>query len=868
MRSFSAGTLVFILCLTCLPALSQEISVVRIGVAVLRSGANKVSVTEARDRLVKALNQHKPDKKWKVAVQAVGLEASEGNKAIAEAKEKNCQFVLLSHLTDLLTSEKTVPAELEAGMNYVPVVAARVAYQLMRVIDGAEYAIGSVKGEESSSNREAVLQAMGSVAADVVAELRKGGNVPHGEAVPAESATASPASGPREEVFVGPDFCKWLPTSISHAQALRSVCEYAISLPQMMPNFICDQETSRYRGENRVPRDLITALVRYEDGSESYSEIKLNGKPAPSAITESPGLWSTGEFGSNLRAIFNLHNQPAFEFSGESALGGHAAWVFTYGIVRQNDPLWRLRTEDQVVAPPYGGELWVDQKTGNLLRFRSVARDIPPTFPTQSAELQTDYDNVAFGDGTSFLLPVQATVATKYRGEESTRNVLQFRNCHKFRAKAHMVLNVPAGAVETPPSAGEGTSSAELERELEENNKIYAILREEAVREDAARLEIEQRQELDAATVEALWKLAALEKERQRYMTRESAAAAGASRPSAKEAVTTLKVSVKLVPVSVVLRDARGHAVGNLRKEDFRLFDNGKPQVITSFFVEKEAASDKPEERGAEENRAADSAAALAENRNPPARAERYVAYVFDDVHATTAHLAEAGAAATRHSATLRSEDRVAIFTTSREIWLGFTADREKLGEALRDLKPHPILPGWNCPPVSYYMADLIVNQGDQDALDEAASEAIACAFAGVGSCVELTQAQHIAMAESLEVLNVGNREARQALRLLHDVIQTTKAMPGRRSIVLVSLGFLTLTPDLHQEVMDLVDRALQADIVVNTLDVRGLYTVGVDGSKNLGLVRLRLDREEADAQSGVMFELADGTGGTYFHAN
>ena len=67
---------------------------------------------------------------------------------------------------------------------------------------------------------------------------------------------------------------------VPHSEALRGVCEYAMSLPERMPNFICDQQTSRYRGDGKVPRDLITALVRYEDGNVSYTEIKLNGKAA------------------------------------------------------------------------------------------------------------------------------------------------------------------------------------------------------------------------------------------------------------------------------------------------------------------------------------------------------------------------------------------------------------------------------------------------------------------------------------------------------------------------------------------------------------------------------------------------------------
>ena len=45
-------------------------------------------------------------------------------------------------------------------------------------------------------------------------------------------------------------------------------------------------------------------------------------------------------------------------------------------------------------------------------------------------------------------------------------------------------------------------------------------------------------------------------------------------------------VERNLVVVAVVVRDAKGAAVGGLRKEDFRLLDNGRPQAITGFSVE------------------------------------------------------------------------------------------------------------------------------------------------------------------------------------------------------------------------------------------------------------------------------------------
>ena len=868
MSGFSPQTLLLIPCLLCLPAFSQDTVVVHIGVAVPRSGAENVSVTEARDRLVKTLNQQKPDKKLKLRVQAIALESSQGNTALAEAKDKNCEFILFSHLTDLLTSEKYVPSGMTNGLDAVPVFAAKVEYELQRVVDAAEYAIGSAKTQDSSSIREAVMQAMEQLADSVVSDLKKGGNVPHRELGPEVATVAAPPVSKSFDVaLMGSDFCHWLPTDLPHAEALRGVCEYAMSLPQKMPNFICDQQTSRYRGNSKVPRDLITALVRYEDGNESYSEIKLNGQFAPRAIADSPGQWSTGEFGSNLRAIFDLHNQALFEFSGVNNLADRAAWVFIYKIVKQNDPLWRLRTEDQVIAPPYTGELWVDQKSGDLLRFRSVATDIPKDFPTQSAELQTDYDNVAFADGTSFALPVTATIATRQQGEELRRNVVQFRNCHKFRAKTRMLLGAPASLTAGAPAGGTANPE-ELQSQLEENNQVYAILREQAVREDAARLQAEQAQDLTAFAAGVRQRMVALEQTRQKNQEALEASAKleAANEPTApptKEGLTTLKVSVKLVQVSVVLRDAKGHAVGSLKKEDFQLFDNGKPQVISSFSAERAATT------AGTEKRSVAATGALLNQSNAPAAAGRDVAYVFDDIHATFSDLASATAAAARHLAALRPEDRAAIFVTSGQSGINFTADRQRLQDVLKSLRPHPLTSGAQCPPMTPYMADLIVNQDDRETLAAATQDALNCAFGGMATAADL--AERVARATAFEVLSTSSSEIQSTLGILREVVQRTAATPGSRSIVLVSPGFLTQTVDSRQSLAELIDRALRSDIVVNTLDVRGLSTpVPAPNASHPAdpVMSARLDREEALERSDVLANLAYSTGGTFFHNN
>src|SRR5580704_9375054 len=318
----------FCLCLFCLPAFSQEPAVVRIGVALPNVGSKDVSASELRTRLVKALS-HK-DKKLKLLLQAVALDAVPGNKAIAEAREKNCLFVLYSQVRPVETSSKFQPANGTPG-EISAVAVATVEYQLRRAPDGASYSIGTAKGDGSISEREAIFDAVERIGGKVAADFKNGGNSNVPPVEPAEAATEQTSPGPGE-VVTSADFCSWLPADIPHAGALRGVCEYAIALRHDMPNFICQQETSRYECHNRVPSDLITATVRYEDGNESYSDLKVNGRPVPDAMVKTAGLWSSGQFQGNLRAIFHQGNHAGFEFSGEKRLGEHAAWVFTYQI--------------------------------------------------------------------------------------------------------------------------------------------------------------------------------------------------------------------------------------------------------------------------------------------------------------------------------------------------------------------------------------------------------------------------------------------------------------------------------------------------------------------------------------------------------
>ena len=352
---------------------------------------------------------------------------------------------------------------------------------------------------------------------------------------------------------------------------------------------------------------------------------------------------------------------------------------------------------------------------------------------------------------------------------------------------------------------------------------------------------------------------------------------------ASRDEPTRFRVNVKLVVVRAVVRDAQGHAVGTLRREDFQVLDKGKPQVITQFEVEQpgmlaakaEQTSEKDSGNKALANAASD---VLSKPASVASMPERYVAYVFDDVHLEFGDLAQVRQAAERHFATLRPTDRAAIFTTSGVMPLDFTDDRAKLQEALNRLQPRPIVGSdvQECPDISYYQADLIVNKNDPNAQQVALQETAACQAINTGASLSSSGLAAMVNALSTQVLNLGEHESRISLGVLEDVVKRLSRMPGQRSLVLVSPGFIA--PDLQYEYTGIVDRAVRTQVVISALDARGLYVPSAfaDASKpNIGVtaagtgvqgLKSLIEAQADSAQADLLALFADSTGGTFFH--
>jgi len=214
------------------------------------------------------------------------------------------------------------------------------------------------------------------------------------------------------------------------------------------------------------------------------------------------------------------------------------------------------------------------------------------------------------------------------------------------------------------------------------------------------------------------------------------------------------RVQRNMVVVRVVVRDLKGQTVKGLRREDFMLTDNNKPQGISGFSVETSAAAAAPAQP-------APAAKPVQEQVAAPVAPLTYLAVYFDDLGSSQESLFHAGQAAEKVLGGLPASERVAIFTLSGAPSLDFTDDRQRIHEALLNLRQitRPLL------------------------------------------------------------------ERYAVLKNLDAVIDRVAAKPGERQVLLVSDGFVVSPEDLEGQrlLQRVIDHAVRARVTISWLDSAGL---------------------------------------------
>jgi VWFA-related protein len=380
-----------------------------------------------------------------------------------------------------------------------------------------------------------------------------------------------------------------------------------------------------------------------------------------------------------------------------------------------------------------------------------------------------------------------------------------------------------------------------------------------------------------------------------------------ASKLAPKRIPFTLNVQRNEVLVRVAVRDRQGRPIRDLDEDNFRIFDNGKRQVITRFSTEStqslsSSSEAQPVRAEGQNNQRANPAPRPTFGERP----NRFVALYLDNLAMDLEGTIRTRKALTKYlEETLQPTDRVAISTSSGQDDVNFTSDRDKLQKGLSLLHPAKIYAqvGYSCPDLSDYEAYLIAEREDPLAIRIATQKVVHCKCSG--DILACSNPEGTARAAARSRWAMLDQQAASSLRGLAELVLRMSFMPGQRIILFVSPGFIS-EPQL-QTITQITGQALKAGVVVNAFDSRGLYAVlpGGDASDSGGsrsqlmagysrapamagrsvsasgetaeaastlkaglgageLLQFQQDGEQRKAD--VLAEMADGTGGVFVH--
>jgi VWFA-related protein len=353
-------------------------------------------------------------------------------------------------------------------------------------------------------------------------------------------------------------------------------------------------------------------------------------------------------------------------------------------------------------------------------------------------------------------------------------------------------------------------------------------------------------------------------------------------------------VEAELVELDAVVTDSQGRLVRDLKREDFQVFEDGKPQRLVHFLPVEAAGAPAPGATPLPEgkpSRAGAPAPDAQEARGPG----RQIVILVDDLHIAAGDLEFTQRALLRFVEEFAAaDDRMALVTTSavggmRQLSL----DRGALKQAIAALVQNEarVAPARGSR-ITPAQAELIL-RGDTNALalatralvtepgsvldPQANSPQAALAELGVGprgmgsalSGAANQAAEQEARRQARGILNEALRFSMISLSAIEGVLRSLATLPGRKVCLLVSDGFLYGAGTSEERIRDLrsvIDAATRSGAVVYSLDPRGLTTGSSDASVAGSAVppglQERVDRGGELLQQETLMALANDTGG------
>ncbi|MDR3739740.1 MAG: VWA domain-containing protein [Terracidiphilus sp.] len=404
------------------------------------------------------------------------------------------------------------------------------------------------------------------------------------------------------------------------------------SVPQL-PNFMATRQTTRFQntpqrqGSNEVqfsplhPIDTFTATVLYRDGREMVDQ-GTTGEKDPSLPQR--GLSSWGEFGPILSTVLldAAQNKLSWSHWEESSSGPLA--VFAYSVPKEKshyevDYCCILNSEEtsahvfhELVG--YHGEITVDAESGVIQRLK-IEADLRPGEPVSRAALLVEYAPVKIG-GKIYICPVRSIADSRAQSETQDKDIFiqsaphsgagaggmsvihtnsltpgpeqtllndtTFVEYHVFRADSRVLADAandlsPRSAAPKDEAAS-GPTSSPVAHPLSSS--------EDAAKEPQNSPAVPLVSTPPASATSIPLSAPSVTNADQRPIPEISVADATAL-PEVLPHVTntgfTIRATSRLVDVTIMAFDKKGHPVTNLLPGEIEIYDNGRKQEVTFF---------------------------------------------------------------------------------------------------------------------------------------------------------------------------------------------------------------------------------------------------------------------------------------------
>ncbi|MGA2217649.1 MAG: VWA domain-containing protein [Terracidiphilus sp.] len=221
---------------------------------------------------------------------------------------------------------------------------------------------------------------------------------------------------------------------------IESARVHALSYNGLLPNFICTEVTKRavdVNGDGKWKSiDTLVELLSYRDRTETRTMLEVNGNASHTDRGRMKGVFSAGEFGGVLQAVFREASKADFQWKETDLLNGGTVQVYNYRVDRGNSSFSVTGADGKQVVVGFSGQVFIDSTTRRARRITLTADGLATDSPTQATSIDVDYDYVGI-NGLKYLMPVSAELHVKKGQHEALINTMEFREYKRFDANGN-----------------------------------------------------------------------------------------------------------------------------------------------------------------------------------------------------------------------------------------------------------------------------------------------------------------------------------------------------------------------------------------------------------------------------------------------